>query len=67
MNQSGMEHVVSRETLLFGARAKLHACAMNRTNPAWKDFYWTMLGWAARARREIAELNNVAPEQGVLF
>ena len=55
-----------REFLKFNARALLSEARNRRHSPANKDFYWTLLQWAANARREAFSI-NVAPAQGELF
>lgn len=54
--------------LIFNARVKLAACAAMRHNPAWENFYWIMLDWAASSRRRAAALRaarNAEPREQV--
>jgi hypothetical protein len=39
---------------IWSARVNLTEAARRRHNPANKDFYWTLLAWAANARRRAA-------------
>jgi len=43
-----------RQNLLYAARAFLFEAARRRHHPASRDFYWTLLQWAANARRRAA-------------
>jgi hypothetical protein len=58
-------HTFTRKQHIQIARAKLHAAASNRNNPAWNEFYWTMLGWVHNSR--CAALSTVRVEQLDLF
>lgn len=47
------------------ARAFLAEATKRRNDPVSRNFYWTLLGWAANARRRASV--RIIPAQGVLF
>lgn len=58
--------VGTRETSIITARCYLAEARRVRLNPVCRDFYWTLLGWAAAARCRAASVRPVVV-QGDLF
>lgn len=55
-----------REFLIHLAKVHLAECARRRRVASWRDFYWTVFGWAQNARRRAAQ-QITQPAQGELF
>ena len=54
---------LTREDHIHFAKVNLTECARRRNLISWKDFYWTVFGWAQNARRRAAACGTEPTQQ----